>query len=700
MAEQIYFSVFTTQGLALLTEAIQNGTKLGITSMAFGDGGGSLPTPEADVTSLVNEVHRTSLNSLAPDPKNANWLRAEAIIASAIGGFNIRELGLYAGDVLVAYSNYPPTFKPNPSDGTARIMTFRIVLQIDNLANFELVIDPDVVLATVQHVEAQLVDSKIKTSFGRSLENKNKDNLSLTDFYRAGDMSMDAALERAFYYGRSIFIPSDEFIFLEDHIIAGDKLELWGDGLLIAKSLNFLKFTGKRVKINGFSLEAFNHDSMINAKLLSVDGEKCKIDDIDVIGNSRAAIGIETTGVLNKIHSCRLNGFNSYNGSTQAIRSVTAYGSIITNNEIWNLNSEKDAGSQATASSRAVYHMSTVAEVNKTVISRNIIRNVFGKEGDAIHVIFNGGAAHLDSRTSIKDNDIDGFSRRAIKVQANGVKVKNNEIESKQLKADFPDLNTAIDIQYSSGCDVVGNTVDVLDAGCIQVYGGNSANLPNARSNVVKGNTVKLRQPSNKDGYAIYCERIYDSVIRDNDVFSNCRGIGLGNSFDSAITGNILTGGHSTSVGIFATFTCSNLVVTNNNGIAFNCAQFIRSQAKESVVKNNYTKIGPCVQAYAEAVKTVYADNVNNGPEFTTYGTFTDQYIVNGGINMQGFNTVPKILFADDHPATVFPNLRFNKGDKVFPRYPSATSGSPLGWVATQNGVGTAASWVVSDTTA
>lgn len=152
MAEQIYFSVFTTQGLALLTEAIQNGTKLGITHMAFGDGGGSLPTPEANVESLVNEVHRTSLNSLAPDPKNANWLRAEAIIASAIGGFNIRELGLYAGDVLVAYSNYPPTFKPNPSDGTARIMTFRMVLQIDNAANFELVIDPDIVLATIQHV--------------------------------------------------------------------------------------------------------------------------------------------------------------------------------------------------------------------------------------------------------------------------------------------------------------------------------------------------------------------------------------------------------------------------------------------------------------------------------------------------------------------------------------------------------------------
>lgn len=154
-AAQIYYSVFTKKGLELLTDAIQNGTKLGITSMAFGDGGGVLPEPNDEFESLINEVHRTPLNSLGADPQNANWLRAEAIIASAIGGFNIRELGLYAGNELVAYSNYPPTFKPNPSDGTARIMTFRLILQIENTSNFELIIDPDVVLATRQYVDNQ-----------------------------------------------------------------------------------------------------------------------------------------------------------------------------------------------------------------------------------------------------------------------------------------------------------------------------------------------------------------------------------------------------------------------------------------------------------------------------------------------------------------------------------------------------------------
>ena len=153
MAGEQYYSIFTEQGLALLREAIQNGTKLGITEMSFGDGKGSLPVPDASFTKLVNEVYRAQLNSLAPDPNNKNWLRAEAVIASAVGGFNIRELGLWAGNILVAYSNYPPTYKPNPSDGTARIMTFRMILQIDNTANFELKIDADIVMATIRTVE-------------------------------------------------------------------------------------------------------------------------------------------------------------------------------------------------------------------------------------------------------------------------------------------------------------------------------------------------------------------------------------------------------------------------------------------------------------------------------------------------------------------------------------------------------------------
>lgn len=158
MAAQ-YHSLFTTQGLALLREAIQTGAKLGITHMAYGDGNGIVPTPNADFTKLVREVYRAPLNRLAPSKDNQNWLEADGVIPSAVGGFNIREVGLYAGNVLVAYANYPSTYKPLADQGTAQIKTIRIVLQIDNTANFELKIDASVVMATIQTVEEAKQDA-------------------------------------------------------------------------------------------------------------------------------------------------------------------------------------------------------------------------------------------------------------------------------------------------------------------------------------------------------------------------------------------------------------------------------------------------------------------------------------------------------------------------------------------------------------
>ncbi len=149
----LYHSLFTEKGLELLRTAIQSGTKLGITHMSFGDGNGTLPVPDAKFKQMVKEVYRVQLNRLAPSNENANWLEADGVIPSAVGGFNIREVGLWAGDIMVAYANYPPTYKPSGDQGTAQIKTIRIVLQIDNTANFELKIDASVVMATIQAIE-------------------------------------------------------------------------------------------------------------------------------------------------------------------------------------------------------------------------------------------------------------------------------------------------------------------------------------------------------------------------------------------------------------------------------------------------------------------------------------------------------------------------------------------------------------------
>lgn len=188
----LYHSLFTEKGLELLRESIQVGSKLGITHMSFGDGNGALPIPDAKFTKMVKEVYRIPLNRLAPSKENANWLEADGIIPSAVGGFNIREVGLWAGNVMVAYANYPPTYKPTGDQGTAQIKTIRIVLQIDNTANFELKIDASVVMATIQAVE----DAKLSV-----IEHTDKTKISLVE-------SITELLEQDSWNGKTFFVKS------------------------------------------------------------------------------------------------------------------------------------------------------------------------------------------------------------------------------------------------------------------------------------------------------------------------------------------------------------------------------------------------------------------------------------------------------------------------------------------------------------
>lgn len=195
-----YYTKITTAGLAAITAAMNNSSKVPITYMAFGDGNGYIPEPDENATSLVNEVYRVGVNKVEVHNKNPNWLVCEAIIPSAVGGFNIREVALYdsTGTTMLAIASYPPTYKPTVEEGAAKIQTIRIVIQVDNSGNFELIVDPDVILATLSDLKENLIDKNIKISSGRSLEEFCSDFLNLKDYYNlVTDGDWTIAIQRA-----------------------------------------------------------------------------------------------------------------------------------------------------------------------------------------------------------------------------------------------------------------------------------------------------------------------------------------------------------------------------------------------------------------------------------------------------------------------------------------------------------------------
>ncbi|MGI5307347.1 phage tail-collar fiber domain-containing protein [Escherichia coli] len=152
-----YFTLLTTTGESALATATAQGSPLHLTQMAVGDGNGNLPTPETGQTRLINERRRAPLNTLSIDPNNPNQIIAEQVLPEDVGGWWIREVGLYdEHDRLIAVGNCPPTYKPQLIEGSGRTQIIRMVLIVSHTENVELKIDPAVVLATRQYVDESL----------------------------------------------------------------------------------------------------------------------------------------------------------------------------------------------------------------------------------------------------------------------------------------------------------------------------------------------------------------------------------------------------------------------------------------------------------------------------------------------------------------------------------------------------------------
>ncbi|WP_313121932.1 phage tail protein, partial [Pantoea septica] len=156
-----YYALLTNQGAAKLANATAIGTKLQITEMAVGDGGGALPTPDASQTKLIGEKRRAALNSLSVDAANSSQIIAEQIIPENEGGFWIREIGLFDADgVMIAVANCAETYKPQLQEGSGRTQTVRMIIIVNSAASVTLKIDPSVVLATRQYVDDNIIEAK------------------------------------------------------------------------------------------------------------------------------------------------------------------------------------------------------------------------------------------------------------------------------------------------------------------------------------------------------------------------------------------------------------------------------------------------------------------------------------------------------------------------------------------------------------
>lgn len=141
-----YFSLITEYGLNRQINALSNDQTIKLTKMAVGSGDGEITQSQ---TTLQEQKYEFFINSIEVDENNKNQLIATGVIPSDIGGFYIKEVGVFddSGN-LFAIGKIAPTYKPLLSEGSAKDLTIKFYLQVENVNNIELKIDPSVVIAT------------------------------------------------------------------------------------------------------------------------------------------------------------------------------------------------------------------------------------------------------------------------------------------------------------------------------------------------------------------------------------------------------------------------------------------------------------------------------------------------------------------------------------------------------------------------
>ena len=164
-----YFTVLTDYGTQAFAKALATNQPLRLSSFAVGDGNGQAVTPTADRTALVKEVHRANVSAVSLDPRNNKQIIIELTIPEDVGGFYIREMGVFdSTNKLVAYANTPESFKPTVESGSGKVQVLRMILKVSNSQAVTLSIDNSVIFVTRQQLTPQKITSSTTNGFDES----------------------------------------------------------------------------------------------------------------------------------------------------------------------------------------------------------------------------------------------------------------------------------------------------------------------------------------------------------------------------------------------------------------------------------------------------------------------------------------------------------------------------------------------------
>ncbi|MGO0882466.1 phage tail protein [Clostridioides difficile] len=189
MEEQKYYTILTKIGKASIANAAALGTKINLVKLQLGDGAGKEYNPTEEQTELKKVVWECSISNVKVDKDNPNWIVIETIVPGNIGGFMIREVGIFDSENnMIAISKYPDTYKPAVNSGSVKDLIIRIILAVSNTSSVELKVDPSVILATLKDIQnlddkVEEIEEDLSTKID---EENNKQNIKIDQLTAGG----------------------------------------------------------------------------------------------------------------------------------------------------------------------------------------------------------------------------------------------------------------------------------------------------------------------------------------------------------------------------------------------------------------------------------------------------------------------------------------------------------------------------------
>lgn len=164
-----YYTLLTNVGIAKFVAARASNTGVNLRSFKLSS---KVIVPTQEMSVLEEVVYEGSITNKFVESNNPNHVIIECHIPSNVGGFEVNAIGIYdeEGD-LIAIGNTPRTYKPLLSEGSAKELMIKVIMEVSNASEVILKLDPSVIIASRDYVDE--AEEKLEAKIDESMETLN-----------------------------------------------------------------------------------------------------------------------------------------------------------------------------------------------------------------------------------------------------------------------------------------------------------------------------------------------------------------------------------------------------------------------------------------------------------------------------------------------------------------------------------------------